>query len=221
MGARSRIGRLRPIVVFLAGGLALFPGSTDAGASWVDHGSTECLSGTSSAIVDWGDHVSGRLMRSTQRGVRVDVELRSDPSGVALCDREAHVQIWWIGDDRQLLEEGLVEVVYLANGDPVHRYDWIADGSGGRPEPGVYEIVFVAGRIDVIGVDISDASRATYTRRGSSLAVRVSSPPVKERVRDIAPNRRPDVPVPDVPVPDVPIPDGPIPDVDVVIIGRS
>jgi hypothetical protein len=99
----------------------------------------------------------------------------SDFTKVRVFDSGARLKIERLDGPGGVIVDGPMSAEVNSVGAIVYGFNWGVKGKGARALPGVYRITFFTNRVNVAGVDSSDASKATFTSGSSSLIVSLAA----------------------------------------------
>lgn len=112
-----------------------------------------------------------RLATYGTRGVETDF------TKVRVFDSGATLRIERIDGPGGVVYEGPISAEINSVGAVVYGYNWGVKGKTTRALPGSYRLTFTTMNANVVGVDSSDASKATFTRKSTSLVISVTASP--------------------------------------------
>lgn len=105
-------------------------------------------------------------------GTRGDI---STFAKVRVFDSGTKLRIERIDGPGGVIYDGPMSAEVNSVGAIVYGYNWGVKGKNTRALPGTYRVTFTANNTRIVGVDVSDAAKATYTPTSTSLIINVSA----------------------------------------------
>lgn len=99
----------------------------------------------------------------------------SDFTKVRVFDSGTRLKIERLDGPGGVIVDGPMSAEVNSVGAIVYGFNWGVKGKGARALPGTYRITFFTNRVNLTGVDASDATKATFTSGSSSLIVSLAS----------------------------------------------
>ncbi len=110
-----------------------------------------------------------RLATYGTRGVVTDF------TKVRVFDSGARLRIERVDGPGGVVYDGAMSAEVNSVGAVVYGYNWGVKGKKNRPLPGTYRVTFTSNNATVVGVDSSDAAKATFTSKTTSLVLTISA----------------------------------------------
>lgn len=135
----------------------------------LEYSPTEAMSGF--VVEKLTPDAEDRLATYGTRGVETDF------TKVRVFDSGATLRIERLDGPGGVIYDGPMSSEVNSVGAIVYGYNWGVKGKTTRALPGSYRLTFTTMNANVVGVDSSDATKATFTRKSTSVVISVSATP--------------------------------------------